>query len=313
MAYDQSVIQQIIQLSRQGYSSREIAEELKIGSKSTVNNILNKFKDVPEETTDGPKILVFDLETSAAVSYAFGRHKVFLNSSNVVREGGRILTAAWSWLGSGVVESFSDIEQIKNNEDSNAVALLWELFNQADAVIAHNGLAFDVKMLKTRAVANGFSDLPSVKVIDTLQMARKNFRFPSNRLDELGAYLNLGRKNDTGGIELWIKVQQGDEQALKDMIAYNKQDVILLEKVYMKLRGFGHKGTTFNAALYYDDGEEHCAVCGSSDVELTGRKAHTAVSVFEEVRCNSCGSVHRKRKAINSKEQRVNISVTTTT
>lgn len=311
MRYTEEQIQQIILLSRQGYSSREIASDLGV-SKSGVNYALNRTERspavVPPNTT-GAKILIFDLETSAAKVYCFGRHKQFISQDAVVQEGGKILTAAWRWLGSDDVYSYANLDEIVNGKDETVCALLWELFEKADAVIAHNALQFDVKMLRTRCLANGLPDLPTVKVIDTLVMAKKHFRFPSNRLDALGAYLGLGRKIQTGGIDLWVRVQEGDADALNEMVVYNEQDVNLLLEVYLKLRGFGHAGTNFNAAHYIDDGEEHCASCGSTNVQETGRSIYTAVSEFAEVRCNDCGSVHRKRKALNSKEHRASLSV----
>lgn len=312
MKYDQQVIDDVILLSRKGYSSREIASQLGISSKSTVNNILNRTNNVKSSVTpieDAAKILVFDLETSAARVYAFGRNKQYISQSAVAQEGGKILTASWKWLGSDETFSYGNIADINQDDDSTVCAMLWELFEQADAVIAHNAANFDVKVLRTRCLANGLPDLPTVKVIDTLLMARKHFRFPSNRLDALGAYLGLGRKIDTGGIDLWIRVQEGSKEALEEMINYNIQDVDLLESVYYKLRGYGHSGTNFNAGQYYDDGKDHCAVCGSTNVAPTGRVAYTAVSAFEEVRCTDCGSVHRTRKAINSKEHRSTLAV----
>jgi uncharacterized Zn finger protein len=66
----------------------------------------------------------------------------------------------------------------------------------------------------------------------------------------------------------------------------------------------GRAGSDFNAALYYDDDKTRCRVCGSSDVEPTGRNVTTSVSIFAELRCNDCGAVHRTRTTTASKEKR---------
>lgn len=311
MKYSESIKQAVQSLSELGLSSRKIANELGI-SKSGVNDLLNRTNNskssvAPVESV--AKILVFDLETSASKVYCFGRNKQYISQSAVSQEGGKILTASWKWLGSDETCSYGNIEEVLQDDDSTVCATLWELFEQADAVIAHNACNFDMKVLRTRCLANGLPDLPTVKVIDTLLMARKHFRFNSNKLDSLGAYLGLGRKIDTGGIDLWIRVQEGCDKSLQEMIAYNIQDVELLENIYYKLRGYGHSGTNFNAGQYYNDGKDHCAVCGSTNVTKTGRVAYTAVSAFEEVRCTDCGSVHRTRKAINSSDHRATLSV----
>lgn len=310
--YNADQIQKIVELSRQGYTSREIATELGV-SKSGVNYLLNRT--VRSSTTElpsgsGAKILLFDLETSAAKVYCFGRHKQFISQDAVAQEGGKILTASWKWLGEDEVYSYSNRDEIIAGEDATVVGILYELFEQADAVVAHNGLNFDKKMLATRALVNGYGALPTVKHIDTLVMAKKNFRFPSNRLDHLGAYLGLGRKVDTGGIDLWVKVQEGCPVAIKHMVEYNEQDVLLLEQIYLKLRSFGHAGTNFNAGHYSDDSTPRCASCGSENIAETGKSVYTALSRFAEVRCGDCGAVHRKRETLNTPEDRAKLSLT---
>lgn len=308
MKYTQDTIDNILELKRIGLSSRQIAAELGI-SKSGVNDLLNrKALSKKQKDPTKPRILVFDLETSAATVLAFGRNKQFISDDAIVSEGGKILTAAWKWLGEEDVHYYANIDEIVMEDDSSVCAVLWELFEEADAVVAHNALKFDVKVLRTRCLANGYPALPTVKILDTLIMAKKNFRFPTNRLNTLAEYFGFGSKNDTGGISLWRDVQDGDENALEKMIDYNVQDVLLLEKVYIALRSYGHSGSTFNHG-HYSEGKEVCPVCGSDSIEPTGRKVSTAVSVFEEVRCGGCGSVHRRRQAINTKDQRSQIVV----
>ena len=71
--------------------------------------------------------------------------------------------------------------------------------------------------------------------IDMLKIARKQFRFPSNKLDYVGKTLGVGAKTEHEGFDLWIKCMNRDGKAWKRMEEYNKQDVILLEKVYHRM------------------------------------------------------------------------------
>ena len=57
-------------------------------------------------------------------------------------------------------------------------------------------------------------------------------------------------------------------------------------------------------SLYFDDDLVRCRVCGSSEVELTGRTVETSLNSFDELRCNECGAVHRHRTPKTSKEKR---------
>jgi hypothetical protein len=314
MKHSDTIVEQVVRMTGAGMSSRYVAEQLGI-SKTSVNDIWNRWiadpkpfynaDEVAFKQTEGPKILVFDTETAAATALTFGRFKVNLSQDNILDNGGWILCACWRWLGSNVTESIHlTPEEVLNKDDSRIVAKLFELYEQADAVLAHNSLGFDHKVVQTRAVFNGFPPLPQVKVLDTLQLVKKYLKLPSNRLDAIGEFFGLGRKISTGGISLWRKVQEGDEQAMEQMVEYCLQDVDLLYDVYLRTRQLGRAGSDFNAALYYDDDLVRCRVCGSSEVEVTGRTIETSLNIFDEVRCNECGAVHRHRESKTSKEKR---------
>lgn len=314
MKHSDKIVEQVVRMVGAGISSRQVAQELGIG-KSTVNDIWNRWirdpkpfykpDEVAFKQTEGPKILVFDTETAAATALTFGRFKVNLSQDNILDNGGWLLCACWRWLGSNVTYAiYLTPEEVLNKDDSRIVAKLWELYEQADAVLAHNSQGFDHKVVQTRAIYNGFPPLPQVKVLDTLQLVKKYLKLPSNRLDAIGEFFGLGRKISTGGISLWRKVQEGDEQAMKDMVTYCLQDVDLLYDVYLRTRQLGRAGSDFNAALYFNDDLVRCRVCGSSEVEATGRTTETALNVFDEMRCNECGAVHRHRTPKTTKEKR---------
>lgn len=308
MKYSQAIQATIETLADMQWSSRAIAAELGV-SKSGVNNYLNqlKGKDVPKakESRNGPRILILDVETAAATALTFGRFKVNLSQDNIVTEGGWILCASYSWLGSPYIYSlWLSTEEVSNQDDSRIVKELVNLYAEADAVVAHNGCSFDHKVIQTRATANGIGKLPTVKVLDTLLLAKRYLRLPSNKLDSIGEYFGLGRKMTNEGIGLWKRVQSGNEDAMHEMVDYCVRDVDLLRGVYLKLRGLGTAGNSFNAALYYDDLEQRCTVCGSLDITPTGKSAHTTVNSFVEYVCNDCGCTHRSRQGTVTKEKR---------
>lgn len=300
MRYTIETQHKILELFKQGYSGRRIARQLQI-SKSGVNQFLNNSKKLP--SGKGPRILFFDLETSAALAYCFGRHKIFLNQDSIHTEGGKLLVAGYRWLDESQSTVLYNKSEIRASQDYLLCSMLWDLFHEADVVVAHNAKNFDVKMLEVRCLANGLPPLPTVQVIDTLEIAKKKFRFPSNKLDSLAAYLGIGRKVETGGIDLWVKVQQGDEKALGDMVEYCEGDVDLLVEVFLALRGRGLV-SAFNAALYYDDDLHRCRACGSTSLETTGRKVMTPSGVYNELRCTECETVQRDKQNQTTKSKR---------
>ncbi len=317
MKYDKETIARIVNLKLQGYNSRIIAKELGI-SKSGVNYAYNRWqkegctilykpedvalKYLSTQQASPARILLLDIETAPDIAATFGRFKQNIGVDNVVREGGWIISAAWQWLGENTIYCTAVTpEEARNSDDSGVVAELYELLEQCDAVVAHNGEKFDIPVIKARLTVNNFPEPKKVKVIDTLKIA-KQMRFQSNKLDALGKVLKEARKQEHEGISLWIDCMRGDEDALKRMLEYNVQDVSLLEKVYNRIKHMDSKPV--NLGLFYDDNEHRCPVCGSSDVEYTGNSVYTQVSEFKEVQCGDCGHRSRERKAINSKEKR---------
>lgn len=185
-----------------------------------------------------PRILLLDLETAASRGDYFDRAKEY----NILRvtQDWFIFMYSYKWLDEKTVraESMWDYGyDSQKPDDFPIVEKLWHLFNEADVIIAHNGDRFDVPKSKTRFIIHGLPPPTPYQTVDTKKIA-KGFGFESNKLDELGRQLGLGRKLETGGQRLWDGCRDGDPKAWQLMKKYNKQDVVLLEQVYLKLRGW---------------------------------------------------------------------------
>jgi hypothetical protein len=180
-------------------------------------------------------------------------------------------------------------EDAINRDDSKVVGGIWDLINQADIVIAHNGDKFDLKKLNTRFHMNGYLPPSPYQSIDTLKVAKRSFAFSSNRLDYLGKIMTNKGKIDTN-FKLWTDCLKGDKKALKEMLQYNEEDVRLLEEVYVELRPWIKSHP--NVGIYVDG--EACPSCGSDDIVPNGGYYTTMVNQYESFRCNGCGSLSRK-------------------
>lgn len=202
----------------------------------------NKTKSVRTETGEQKKarsearVLLFDVETTPLLGYAYSRRETDLI---MVLEEKKIISFSWKWLGERQthVLALPDFPGFKkDNRDNRALILkLHELISSADIVVAHNA-NFDDKMAASDFVTLGLPPTAPHKTICTLKVARAKFKFSSNKLDDLGQRLGLGRKVQTGGFKLWKACMDGDLKAYEKMKAYNRQDVILLEKIYLKMR-----------------------------------------------------------------------------
>lgn len=301
----------IQQLRDSGLSSRKIAAKTGL-SKSGINYWLAeagyegysgcKTSSDKNKPTEGARILLFDLESTPSVTATFGRFRQNIGLDAVLEEGGWLLSIAWKFLGETKVSSaaLTPAEALAR-DDSRLVAMLYELFEESDFVMAHNLLQFDLPLFKTRLIVNGFPPPKTVKPVDTLQIAKK-LKFNSNRLGGLAQELGLTKKIENSGMPLWTACMRGEQQALDDMQAYNEGDIVTLEQVYVALRAFDTKSP--NQALYHADNHLRCKVCGSLEVVETGNSVFTAASEFKETKCNNCGNRGRTRVNLMTQAKR---------
>jgi hypothetical protein len=209
------------------------------------------------------KILIYDIETRPMVVTSWGLFKPYLTHENILQESG-LISAAFKWLGEKQVQA-TQVDPKKPADDSKCVKDLHGALSAADVIVAHNGDKFDLRKFNARAIVHGLDPLPPIPTIDTMKVARKYFSFNSNRLDYLGHFLGVGRKLHTD-YGLWLEVMNGDKASLDKMVRYNKQDVLLLEKVYLKLRPYIRNHP--NANLHTSGG--CCPNCGGNRTQKRG-------------------------------------------
>ena len=227
------------------------------------------------------KRLYWDIETSPNVVYSWGiGRKVFLSYENIIKERA-IICICWKWEGEKKVHSL----EWDNGDDGAMVEAFLPTLIEADEAVAHNGDKFDMKWFNTRCLHHGLL-VPEIKTVDTLVIARRRFKFNSNRLDYLGQHL-FGEGKIHVGFDVWVSVCNGDQKALDTMVEYCKKDVELLERVWSKLQKF-HKPKTHVGVLFNRD-KWTCPECGSKDVHTNKTYATTAGSKRYGMMCKSCG------------------------
>lgn len=243
-----------------------------------------KTKAVRPETAVAARVLLFDVETSPNISFTWGKWDQ--NVIEFIKER-QIICFAWKWLGENKthVLALPDFPGYKRNRDNNKalIAELHKLISKADIVIGHNIDGFDDKRANTDFIKHGFPPPPPHKTVDTLKVARSRFQFNSNKLNDLGAFLGLGQKVKHWGFELWRRCLEGDPVAWSLMKKYNRGDVDLLEKVYLKERPW-----MLNHPALGPRGSIECPACGSKSLENRGWNIARA-GRSPRYQCRDCG------------------------
>lgn len=228
-----------------------------------------------------PKILFYDIETTPCEGYFWSRWQ---QGPTAIKKEWKILSFAYKWQGDKEIKF---IRAAKNGSDKALCKKLWNLFNRADIVIAHNAKKFDNKKVRARFIFHGMAPHAPFSVVDTLVVARRHFKFTSNKLDDLGEYLGLGKKVNTGGFDLWLGCMANDPKAWKLMKKYNKQDVKLLEGCYDKLKIWMDDHPNVSLVTNPNAVIRGCPYCGSKNYIKRGVRA-THLSVKQKFQCKSC-------------------------
>ncbi len=235
-----------------------------------------------------PKILLYDLETFPNKGYFWAGKMYEVNIIKTIEYGG-LASVAWKFLGDSKIQFLS---REGKRDDKNIVKKLWELFDQADATVAHNGIAFDMKTSNTNILKYSMNPPSPYKSIDTKVEMKKYFRFDSNSLDAASRFLNLGRKLKHEGFDMWEECMADQPSAWKKMEKYNKHDVYLLEQLYNKLLPWMKPAINVAQLSGLEFG---CPKCGSENLVLNGMQLSPA-GAYQRYRCKDCGGYCKARK-----------------
>lgn len=228
------------------------------------------------------RILCYDIETSPNLAHVWA---LWQTDVVAVEVDWHILCFAWKWLGEKQVHSLALPELKDPSSDRGLAVALHDLFDEADIVVAHNGNRFDAPKARTRMLVHGLNPPSPVKEVDTLMVARRHFAFASNKLDDLARQLGVARKGNAGGFGTWLGCMNGDPKSWERMIRYCKQDVRVLEDVYLKLRPWMPRHPNVAAM---DDMPDCCPICKSKKIATKG-KSYNQKTWRTAYVCKDCG------------------------
>jgi predicted RNA-binding Zn-ribbon protein involved in translation (DUF1610 family) len=234
--------------------------------------------------------LLLDIETAPNLAHVWGLFKQNVSVNQIIDSS---YTLCWSakWYKEEDV-AFSSLHQASPKK---MLKEIHGLLSEADAVVHYNGNKFDIPVLNTEFILHGMTPPAPSKQIDLYGVVKSRFRFTSNKLEFVARELGVGEKHKTGGHELWIKCMAGEEEAWATMQEYNIKDVILLERVYDKLKPWirGHA----NHNLYAEEGEVVCPNCGEAHFQRRGF-SYTSVGKYRRYVCKECGAWFRNNKGV---------------
>lgn len=302
-----------VELSNMGFSGRQIAKTLGRG-KSQINEYLKHLREkdlvVEENKEKKLNILYFDLESSLMGTLTFGLWNQNI-SGNRITKFSHLLSNSWAFNDEEPQGVRLDPKDVEAGNDLLVVVDTIRAIEKSDLIISFNGKRFDVPLLKTRALAHGLPPIKFPPHLDLMQEAKKNFRFPSNSMQNISLYLGEHGKLATSGRSLWERCYnyqnyEDCDQALADMLEYGLMDITATRDLHKRLQGWfkspvniGMMTKEINGVNTKENHELLCPHCSSKDVDKIGSKAYTSVSAFDIYRCGSsvCRGLSRSNAA----------------
>ena len=240
-----------------------------------------------------PKILLLDIETQPDLVYTWG---VYEQNAISVKEHWQLLSFSAKWLGGKhITRGLPDYKGYKpGGSDEKLLADLWDLLDEADIVVAHNGVDFDIKKINARFIALGFIPPSPYKVVDTKRAVKQVAAFSSNRLNWLCKQLDIGAKTEEHqDFQMWLDCMAGNKKAWAKMLKYNHHDVELLEELYKLVSPWIKQP---NMGVWADGLVCPNPGCGGANLERRGL-ARNKTRVYQRFQCKSCGAWCRAVKS----------------
>lgn len=233
------------------------------------------------------KVCFWDVETAKMQVKTFSMRPEYISHTDIV-EDWYIICGSWKI---GNVTKAVAIDKL--GDDKKVCQTLRDALADVDVIVHHNGDKFDIKKLNARLIYHRLKPLPLIPTVDTLKEARKIASFTSNRLDYLHKFLGgNGKMNTSPG--LWDRVMDGDKKALKEMVTYNKRDVVILEDVYLRLRPYMK-----SHPVIASPNSCNCPKCNSKNVIKAKPRVTASGTRYQQFQCKNCGGYFQDKKAIS--------------
>jgi DNA polymerase elongation subunit (family B) len=247
-----------------------------------------------------PKIIIWDIETLPDFPQVM---KVYPGISaypglTLKASISSIICVGWKELGSKRLNCISAWDfktrwQKNVNDDYSVCKAAYAVLKDADCIVTHNGKRFDWKHLQTRLLVNGLPTLPKIPHIDTCSVAKRHLLSFNNRLNTLAGFLSDTKKLEHEGWELWEKVWKRNHAAMMKMEKYCIQDVVVLEKIFKRLRPLMGDLPRYNL---FNGNSHSCPNCGNLKLTRDGTCTRTN-GLFQRYICKECGTMSQEKIA----------------
>lgn len=222
-----------------------------------------------------PRIIAWDLETTDL-------------NANI----GHVLCVGWKVIGQKKVNLVKiDEFQLFDSDPTDDYAVVkeaGEVLRNADGFITWYGGGFDIPFLNSRLLYHNLPPLPpmtSSTHIDGWRIARYKLKLNSNRLATVSTFFGVEEKTVISWRK-WERAAAGHRPSLRYVFDHCRQDIIVLEQVYEKIKILWPQHMNVNVIT---DRKNACPSCGKKNNFRKGGRNIAAVGWSQRYQCKSCG------------------------
>lgn len=220
-----------------------------------------------------------------------------IESTNLSGNFGYILCIGWKFLGEKKTNliSIADFPLFDKDptNDKMVVKEAAKVLSEADMWVTHYGQRFDVPFVNARLLYHKLDPLPPIPHVDTWRIARYKMKLNSNRLATIAAFFGLEEKTPLSG-PIWIKAMAGHISAIRYVERHCKQDVVVLEQVYEKIKSLT---TTHPNVNLVEGKKDSCPICGEHKLQKRGF-TFARTRKYQRYSCTACGGWSRSSKCV---------------
>lgn len=243
-----------------------------------------------------PRILVIDIETFPNHSRTWPG--MFEQNVIKITKNWELASFAYQWLGQKRVHCHTREGQ---RSDKQLVKKLRDLVDRADILVVQNGKKFDIRSWNARLLYHQIAPPSPFKVVDILLEGRKHFKLNSYSLDNVAEFLGLGRKVKHRGFDMWEECEANDPKAWREMVRYNKRDIVLTGQVYERYKAWMNTHPNLATMAARPDACPRCLAVGQME---TRGHLYTRTSKFAKFRCKKCSAWLTQKVGAIAKDKR---------
>jgi hypothetical protein len=273
---------------------KQLAKEFKVTTRTIRNIARGLGLNVLYSNTKNDKIMVYDIETSYVLFEGWSTGKTYNSWKDIHGEKcTKIISVSWKWIGEDKVYALTWDE---NQCDKQLMIQFLKEYNKAVMVVGFNNNSFDNKIINSRAWIHSLFIKTHITSFDVYRHVDKTQRHQSKSLAYLCEVKGLtSQKLTHRGKIMWREIQFGSKEvqknALKEMVNYNKGDIVSTEELYVTLRPY------FKHAIHFGvkDGLPKwvCPNTGSTNIKLLDTKYTPAGTVQRILYCEESGTQYK--------------------